>query len=129
MLRAKPVNMVNVLEDDDTLSWQGQKFLNIGLQDLWVPDGLSWSELIEQRNQTVLKADVPTKTVPDCCEMGVVMNATGFKPDLPALHASILRTTELTDALQLVVEGGLMLGKGRIDVFNCLRRPDETSFA
>jgi len=40
-----------------------------------------------------------------------------------------LRTTELTNALQLVVEGGLMLGKGRIDVFNCLRRPDETSFA
>ena len=94
-----------------------------------MPDGLSWSELIEQRKQTVLKADVPTKTVPDCCEMGVVMNATGFKLDLPALHASILRTTELTDALQLVVEGGLMLGKGRIDVFNCLRRPDEASFA
>ena len=86
--------MVNVLGDGDTLSWQGQKFLNIGLQDLWVPDGLSWSELIEQRNQAVLKAGVPTKTVPDYCEMGVVMNATWFKPDLPALHASILRTTE-----------------------------------
>ena len=118
-----------VLEDDDTLSWQGQKFPNIGLQDLWVPDGLSWSELIEQRNQAVLKAGVPTKTVPDYCEMGVVMNATGFKPDLPALHAPILRTTELADAFQLVVEGGFMLGKGRIDVFNCLRRPDEASFA
>ena len=36
---------------------------------------------------------------------------------------------KLTGALQLVVEGGLMLGKGQFDVFNCLRRPDEASFA
>ena len=35
--------MVNnyVFEDDDTLSWQGQRFPNIRLQYLWTSDGLS----------------------------------------------------------------------------------------
>ena len=118
-----------VLEDGDTLSWQGQRFPDSGLQALWQAQRESWPELTEMRNAAVQRAGVPTRTVPDYCEMGVVMNATGMRPDRPGLHAPILRTTELADALQQVAEGGLFSETGRIDVFNCLRRADEASFA
>jgi len=61
--------------------------------------------------------------------MGVVANATGLTPDRPDFHAPLLRPIEVADAFRPKAEGGLLQGAGRIDVFNCLRRPDEASFA
>jgi predicted homoserine dehydrogenase-like protein len=72
---------------------------------------------------------LPTVAVPDLCEMGVVANATGLTPDVPGFHAPILRVREVADAFDLAAEGGLLGGGRRIDVFNCLRLPRETSFA
>lgn len=71
----------------------------------------------------------PHATVPDLCEMGIVANHTGLMPDLAALHAPIARTTELPSLFRPAAEGGLLSGSGRVDMFNCLRRPDELSFA
>ncbi|WP_305695534.1 flagellar biosynthesis protein FlgA [Bosea sp. (in: a-proteobacteria)] len=71
----------------------------------------------------------PRTTVPDLCEMGIVANHTGFMPDRPELHAPIARTIELPSLFRPASEGGLLSGAGRIDMFNCLRRPDELSFA
>lgn len=68
-------------------------------------------------------------TVPDLCEMGIVANHTGLLPDCPGLHAPIARTTELPALFRPRAQGGLLAGNGRIDMFNCLRRPDELSFA
>ena len=68
-------------------------------------------------------------TVPDLCEMGIVANHTGLLPDLPSLHAPIARTTELPTLFRPREQGGLLAGSGRVDMFNCLRRPDELSFA
>jgi len=118
-----------VLEDGDTLNWRGQRFPDCGLQELWSADSQSWPSLTENRNSRVTELGVPTRTVPDYCEMGVVANATGLLPDLATFHAPVLRPVELADALQLQSDGGLLTGAGRIDVFNCLRRPDEASFA
>ena len=72
---------------------------------------------------------LPTHAVPDLCEMGIVANATGFLPDIPAFHAPILRTREVPTAFDTRAEGGILAGARRIDVFNCLRLPDEVSFA
>lgn len=118
-----------VLEDNDTLNWRGQRFPGCGLQSLWSAEGESWATLIENRNSCVTRLGVPTRTVPDYCEMGVVTNGTGLIPDISTLHAPVLRPVEIADALQLKSDGGLLNGVGRIDVFNCLRRPDEASFA
>ncbi len=118
-----------VLEDDDTLNWRGQRFSGCGLRDLWASGSAGWPSLVAMRQAAVDRADVPTRTVPDYCEMGVVSNATGLVPDIPGLHAPVLRPVELADALQLTTEGGLLGGNGRIDVFNCLRRSDEASMA
>lgn len=74
-------------------------------------------------------AALPQRTVPDFCEMGLVANATGLVPDRPDYHAPLARTVELPDLYALEADGGLLGGSGRLDVFNCLRRVDEASFA
>ena len=50
-------------------------------------------------------------------------------PDRPELHAPILRISEVPSAFAVLADGGVLAGERRIDVFNCLRRPDEISFA
>lgn len=77
------------------------------------------------------RADLPfaLTTVPDLCEMGIVSNHTGLMPDRPPLHAPIARTIELPHLFRPQAEGGLLTKSGRVDMFNCLRRPDELSFA
>jgi predicted homoserine dehydrogenase-like protein len=77
------------------------------------------------------RAKVPFEltTVPDLCEMGIVANHTGLVPDCPQLHAPLARTVELPSIFRPREEGGILSGTGRVDMFNCLRRPDELSFA
>lgn len=72
---------------------------------------------------------VPRIAAPDLCEMTNVANATGLRPDIPTLHAPILRVLEVADLFDLAETGGLLAGPGRVEVFNCLRKPDELSFA
>lgn len=68
-------------------------------------------------------------TVPDLCELGIVANATGLFPDVPGLHAPVLRTLELPAVFRPRVDGGILGREGALDAFICLRRPDELSFA
>ena len=118
-----------VLEDDDTLCWLGKRYQNSGMLNLWhCPDG-DWQKHVARRNTVASNARFPRRTVPDFCELGVVANGTGLAPDKASLHAPLLRPVELADAFQLSGEGGLLKNTGIIDVFNCLRRSDEMSFA
>jgi predicted homoserine dehydrogenase-like protein len=70
-----------------------------------------------------------TVTVPDHCELTIVANATGLKPDIAALHAPVARTLELPNLFRPRAKGGLLHGDGVVDMFVCLRRDDELSFA
>ena len=97
--------------------------------DLWQCDDGDWQSLIEKRNSVVANAKFPTRTVPDFCELGVVANSTGLFPDRAALHAPLLRPVELADAFQAHSDCGLLANTKVIAAFNCLRRPDEMSFA
>ena len=73
---------------------------------------------------------LPQRTVPDYCEMALVANATGLTSDRPDFHAPLTRATELPDVYCPRRDGGLLeRDAGSLDVFNCLRRPDEASFA
>lgn len=65
----------------------------------------------------------------DLCELTVAGNAVDLDPDVATLHAPIARIGEVADFLSLAPEGGLLSGPRRLDVFHCLRRPDEVSFA
>ncbi len=72
---------------------------------------------------------LPQRAVPDLCELQVVANSTGFLPDVSALHAPIARPSEVPDMFATREDGGLFARNGAIDVFHCLRAPDELSFA
>lgn len=74
-------------------------------------------------------AALPQRAVPDLCELLVVANATGLVPDRPDLHAPIARIPEVPSFLGTADAGGLLARAGTLDVFHCLRRPDEASFA
>ncbi len=72
---------------------------------------------------------LPQRAVPDLCELLVVANSTGFVPDRADLHAPIVRIPEVPSVFGLTAEKGLLNRVGVLDVFHCLRRPDEASFA
>lgn len=74
-------------------------------------------------------AELPQRTVPDYCEMVLASNAIGLMPDKPDFHVPLTRANELHDVYVPQSEGGILSAPGRIDVFNNLRRIDETSFA
>ena len=99
------------------------------MRDLFHCRDGDWRNHVARRNAVVAAANFPTRTVADFCELGVVANGTGLTPDRAALHAPLLRPVELADAFQVQEDGGLLANTGVIDVFNCLRRADEMSFA
>jgi predicted homoserine dehydrogenase-like protein len=94
---------------------------------LWEFGGRGIPAVVKARGDAL--AAIPQHTVPDLVEMGLVANATGLAPDVPAFHAPIARTPEIADVLVPVEMGGVLHGAGRVDVVNSLRRPDEASFA
>ena len=71
---------------------------------------------------------IPQHTVPDLVEMGLVANATGLVPDVPAFHAPIARTPEIADILVPVEMGGILHGTGRVDVVNSAPAPRRGQF-
>ena len=89
------------------------------------PDGLA--ALVRRRAEAL--AAIPQRTPPDYCEMCLVANGSGLRPDRPELHAAIARPVELADLYRGRRHGGLLDGENRLDVFNCFRRRGEISFA
>ncbi|HEX2555021.1 MAG TPA: SAF domain-containing protein [Microvirga sp.] len=110
----------------ETVTWTDRKVSTPGLMEAW-DLGASVPDSIGTRNRLV--PDLPRRTVPDYCEMCLVANATGLTPDRPDFHAPYTRTTELPDVYIPVEDGGLLTRRGILDVFNCLRRSDDASFA
>lgn len=98
-----------------------------GFDTLWALGSRDIRSLVEARAEAL--AEIPQHTVPDLVEMGIVANATGLVPDIPAFHAPIARTQEIADVLVPTDLGGILSGTNRLDVVNQLRRPDEASFA
>lgn len=97
-----------------------------GFDALWNLPAGDVSAMLARRAEVI---GLPTRAVPDLCEMGLVANATGLRPDTAAFHAPIVRVKEVATVFDIGNEGGVLGGTGRVDVFNCLRLPDEVSFA
>jgi predicted homoserine dehydrogenase-like protein len=97
------------------------------LAALWDAPAGNGPEIVARRAEAL--SAIPQRTVPDYCEMTVVSNATGLVADVPGFHAPVARTIEVPELFRPKGEGGLLTRSGIIDVFNCLRRPDEASFA
>jgi predicted homoserine dehydrogenase-like protein len=93
----------------------------------WALGSRAVGEVVEARSR--LASALQQRTVPDLCEMLVVGNATGLTADRADFHVPIARIAEVPTMFATRAEGGLLAGDRRLDVFNCLRAPDEISFA
>lgn len=111
-----------------SLASNGRRIDAPGFGALWEMGARSPAEVAGMR--AAAAAALPQRAVPDLCELQIVINATGFAPDRPDLHAPIARVCEVPDLLAAAADGGVLArGGGRIDVFHCLRGPGEVSFA
>ena len=108
------------------VTWTDRSVSAPAIASLWSL-GADPKATIDQRAAAL--AELPQRTVPDNCEMALVANATGLVPDRPDFHAPMAHTVELPDLYKPRGDGGLLARPGALDVFNCLRRPDEASFA
>lgn len=113
--------------DTQSVHCHGQDIATPGLGDLWNLGNKPARTVVASR--TALLSPLPHRSIPDLCEMCVVANATGLLPDVPSLHAPAARIVELPDMMALAEQGGVLQRAGRLDIFNCLRRPDEASMA
>ena len=115
--------------DPDTATVRAEGFEGLASFDpnLWSAEAGAIGELLRQRAESM--SNLPQRTPPDYCELCIVANASGLKPDRPEMHAPVARTVELPDLFRPRESGGILGGAGRLDIFNCLRRPDEISFA
>jgi predicted homoserine dehydrogenase-like protein len=95
--------------------------------DLWELPGGAAEQAIGRRRRSL--ASLSQFSVADLCEMAIVINATGYDYDAPQLHAPIVRIIEMPEIMCDRVAGGIFQKEGVIDMVNCLRRPDEISFA
>jgi predicted homoserine dehydrogenase-like protein len=100
---------------------------NVDLARHWDLGERSVNELLEARSSAI--AAFPQRAVPDLCELMVVANATGLQPDRFDLHAPLARISEVPTIFSHRDDGGILSGDRRLDVFHCLRKPDEISFA
>lgn len=98
-----------------------------GFDALWQLGERDVGELAQARAHACQA--LPQRAVPDLCELLVVANATGLANDRPGLHAPIARIGEVPTMFGTRAEGGLLARAGTLDVFHCLRTPDEISFA
>ena len=110
-----------------SVSWQDRCIEVPGFESLWQLSSDDRGATVADRASAL--AQLPQRTVPDLCEMGLVVNSSDLIPDTPTFHVPIARTVEVPDVLCPRADGGILEGRGVIDIFNCLRRPDEASFA
>lgn len=100
---------------------------NVDLEGHWALGERDVNEILAARADAI--AAFPQRAVPDLCELMVVANATGLQPDRFDLHAPLARINEVPTIFSHRDDGGILSGDRRLDVFHCLRKPDEISFA
>ncbi|WP_373099524.1 MULTISPECIES: hypothetical protein [Pasteurellaceae] len=93
---------------------------------LWQLEG-NVETILAQRSK-MLHA-LPQYATPDYCEMNVVANSLNLSVDKPEMHYPICRINELADIFIPQQDGGILRHQNVVEVFNCLRREDELSFA
>ncbi len=110
-----------------SIASNGQRLAVSGFDALWTLGDGAVRALVGQRSEAC--AALPQRAVPDLCELLVVANSTGLVPDAATLHAPIARINEVPTMFAPQADGGLLQRTGILDVFHCLRAPDEVSLA
>jgi len=109
------------------VSSNGRVAEGIDLASCWDLGTRTVDDVLSMRHAAI--AGFPQRAVPDLCELMVVANATGLQPDRTDLHAPLARIIEVPTIFSQRSSGGILSSSRRLDVFHCLRKPDEVSFA
>lgn len=110
---------------DSTVEVLGRKVEIPGFSHVW-DLGEDYQKTVKTRSEML--SMFGQRAIPDLAEMSIVCNhLEEFDPDLEDFHYPIARTLEVPDLMCPREMGGLLSGKNKIDVFNCLRRTDEQS--
>lgn len=118
-----------IYEDQNKkLSCAGQKqYFDCDLTDCWCLSQGKVKDTDAKRKDKM--PQLTFRANPDLCEMVLVSNSTGLKFDTARMHAPVARIGELADIFCPEADGGLLKNTGVLDIFNCLRKPDELSMA
>lgn len=108
------------------VDYEGRVLPAPALSSLWHLGG-DVAGSLRARSQAI--AVLPQSATPDYCEMNVVANSTGLIPACDTMSYPLCRVAELADVFIPEADGGILKRTGVVDVFNCLRRTDEASFA
>ena len=127
MCAGKASELDFIYEHDSKTITRGDQTATCIEKDLWEPAGGATEPGISLRRRSL--ESLPQFSVADLCEMAIVINATGYGYDAPQLHAPIARIIEMPEIMCDRADGGILQKEGVIDMVNCLRRPDELSFA
>jgi len=104
----------------------GRRTVTVDERHVWalqpISDGQA-SRYVQARRD--LLAELPQAAGYDLCEMVIAANATGLRPDVPPLHAPVVRTCEIPAVLCPQAEGGILQTTGAIEVVTSFRRKDE----
>lgn len=87
-----------------------------------IPEGKAM-EFIKRREEIL--GSLPGAGAFDLCELTIMANSTGLKPESSELYKSTLKITELPIAYASQDNGGVFSDEGIIDLFTCLRKEDE----
>jgi predicted homoserine dehydrogenase-like protein len=112
--------------ESGVVEWTDRRMEAPALRSLWQL-GANVPATMRARSQAI--CELPQRATPDYCEMNVVANSTGLAPACDELHFPLCRIAELAEVFIPEADGGILQRTGVVDVFNCLRRPDEPSFA
>lgn len=110
---------------DETVQVLDEKVKVEGFKEVWSL-GDDFAATVARRSE--LLSMYSQRAIPDLAEMAIVCNhLPGIVPDIGEFHYPVARTIEVPDLMCSQEQGGLFGGPNRIDVYNCLRRPDEQS--
>ena len=110
---------------EETIDYLDQRHAAPALASAWtLGDDVAATLAARSRALSML----PQSATPDYCELNVVANSTGLLPAADALNYPLARIAELADIFIPKEDGGILERTGVVDVFNCLRRPDDVSF-
>ena len=116
-----------IYETDSKTTTRGDQTASLTEENLWELAVGAAEQGIRMRREAL--ESLPQSSAADLCEMAIVINATGYDYDAPQLHAPIARVIEIPEVMCRRSAGGILQNEGVIDMVNCLRRPDEVSFA
>ena len=122
----KARNAEGIISGDGRQIRFGDQIIVISAADekIWRPVGAGVGRSVCGRRMQYLDGSQRAEE-PDLCEMTIVANATGLKPDVPALHSPMVRIAEIPEILSARTHGGLLETAGCVEVITCLR--DETA--